>query len=145
MSWRWALLNLLVVGVLAGLAPLVSTAPPVSSLAALMLGLTGLQLLGLGIIGEYLGRVFEETKRRPNFIVSDAIDEGRAPRETFYDGYVVNAIMDAAFRWLMWFNASQVVLMILGLLPLRLWRSFRVPAPSQPASQPAPAGDEPVP
>ncbi len=27
-----------------------------------------------------------------------AIDEGRAPRETFYDGYVVNAIMDAAYR-----------------------------------------------
>ena len=27
-----------------------------------------------------------------------AIDEGRAPQETFYDGYVVNAIMDAAYR-----------------------------------------------
>jgi hypothetical protein len=27
-----------------------------------------------------------------------AIDEGREPRETFYDGYVVNAIMDAAYR-----------------------------------------------
>jgi predicted dehydrogenase len=27
-----------------------------------------------------------------------AIDDGRAPRETFYDGYVVNAIMDAAYR-----------------------------------------------
>jgi predicted dehydrogenase len=27
-----------------------------------------------------------------------AIDEGRAPMETFYDGYVVNAIMDAAYR-----------------------------------------------
>ena len=27
-----------------------------------------------------------------------AIDESRAPRETFYDGYVVNAIMDAAYR-----------------------------------------------
>jgi predicted dehydrogenase len=27
-----------------------------------------------------------------------AIDEGRAPQETFYDGYVVNAIMDSAFR-----------------------------------------------
>jgi hypothetical protein len=27
-----------------------------------------------------------------------ALDEGRAPRETFYDGYVVNAIMDAAYR-----------------------------------------------
>lgn len=28
----------------------------------------------------------------------DAIDEGRDPKETFYDGYVVNAIMDAAFK-----------------------------------------------
>jgi predicted dehydrogenase len=27
-----------------------------------------------------------------------ALDEGRAPQETFYDGYVVNAIMDAAYR-----------------------------------------------
>ncbi len=26
-----------------------------------------------------------------------ALDEGRAPRETFYDGYVVNAIIDAAY------------------------------------------------
>lgn len=28
----------------------------------------------------------------------DAIDTGREPIETFYDGYVVNAIMDACFR-----------------------------------------------
>jgi predicted dehydrogenase len=28
----------------------------------------------------------------------EAIDEGRAPRETFYDGYVVNAIIDACYR-----------------------------------------------
>ena len=28
----------------------------------------------------------------------DALDEGRAPRETFYDGYVVNAIVDACYR-----------------------------------------------
>lgn len=27
----------------------------------------------------------------------DAIEQGRAPKETFYDGYVVNAIMDAAY------------------------------------------------
>ncbi len=27
----------------------------------------------------------------------DAIDEGRAPRETFHDGYVVNAVMDAVY------------------------------------------------
>ena len=29
---------------------------------------------------------------------SGAIEEGREPRETFYDGYVVNAVMDAAYR-----------------------------------------------
>ena len=34
--------------------------------------------------------------------------------------------MDAAFKWLMLFNASQVLLIALGLLPLHLWRSFRV-------------------
>jgi predicted dehydrogenase len=28
----------------------------------------------------------------------DAIDDGRAPRETLYDGYVVNEIMDACYR-----------------------------------------------
>jgi predicted dehydrogenase len=28
----------------------------------------------------------------------DAIDTGRPPQETFYDGYVVNSIMDAAYR-----------------------------------------------
>jgi hypothetical protein len=28
----------------------------------------------------------------------DAIDAGRAPQETFYDGYVVNAIMDACYQ-----------------------------------------------
>ena len=27
----------------------------------------------------------------------DAIEQGRVPKETFYDGYVVNAIMDAAY------------------------------------------------
>ena len=28
----------------------------------------------------------------------NALDEGRAPKETFYDGYVVNAVMDACYR-----------------------------------------------
>ncbi|MBO0876239.1 MAG: Gfo/Idh/MocA family oxidoreductase [Pseudonocardia sp.] len=28
----------------------------------------------------------------------NAMDEGRAPSETFYDGYVVNAVMDACYR-----------------------------------------------
>ncbi len=33
--------------------------------------------------------------------------------------------MDAAFRWLMYFNASQLLIIALGLLPASLWKSFR--------------------
>jgi ABC-type transport system involved in cytochrome c biogenesis permease subunit len=33
--------------------------------------------------------------------------------------------MDAAFRWLMLFVGSQVALILLSAIPLRLWRSFR--------------------
>ncbi len=33
--------------------------------------------------------------------------------------------MDAAFNWLMLFIGSQVLLIILGLMPLNMWRSFR--------------------
>ena len=28
----------------------------------------------------------------------DSMESGRAPMETFYDGYIVNAVMDAAYR-----------------------------------------------
>src|SRR5262249_8699761 len=28
----------------------------------------------------------------------NAFEQGRAPKETFYDGYVVNAVLDAAYR-----------------------------------------------
>lgn len=45
--------------------------------------------------------------------------------------------MDAAFHWLMAFNASQLVFIGLGLLPLRWWRSFR-PVPPASATTPAP-------
>ena len=38
--------------------------------------------------------------------------------------------MDAAFKWLMFFVGSQAVIIGLGLLPLSLWRSFRVVRPS---------------
>jgi cytochrome c-type biogenesis protein CcsB len=36
---------------------------------------------------------------------------------------------DAAFKWLVLFIASQLTLIALGSVPLRLWRSFRVTSP----------------
>lgn len=57
--------------------------PGYASLMVAMLTLGGLILLSLGIIGEYLGRIFEEVKRRPLFIVRQTIgfsDEGVAHR-----------------------------------------------------------------
>jgi glycosyltransferase involved in cell wall biosynthesis len=36
--------------------------------------LSGIQLLFLGVIGEYLGRVYEETKGRPNYVISRIVE-----------------------------------------------------------------------
>ena len=35
----------------------------------------GIQLLSLGIIGEYIGKIYNETKQRPRFIIQEVLDK----------------------------------------------------------------------
>lgn len=49
-----------------------------ASLACLILGMGSVQLLSLGVIGEYLSRIFLEVKQRPSFLIA-RISEQRPP------------------------------------------------------------------
>lgn len=55
----------------------VSTGEGYSSIMAVVLFLGGIQLLSLGIIGEYIARIFSETKRRPLYFVEEYRPSGR--------------------------------------------------------------------
>ncbi len=64
----WIIIERLVIG---------QPIPGFATLAAAIMFFSGLQLLSIGLLGEYLGRVFTEVKGRPLYIVSE--EHGAAP------------------------------------------------------------------
>lgn len=47
-----------------------------TSLIISIWGIGGLQLLSIGVIGEYIGKVYLETKERPRFIIEEFLHDG---------------------------------------------------------------------
>lgn len=51
------------------------TVPGWSSLIVSIWALGGLQLLAIGVVGEYIGKVYMETKARPKYAIQDILDK----------------------------------------------------------------------
>ena len=51
--------------------------PGYASLIVSVMFFSGVQLISLGVLGEYIGRIFAEVKRRPLYIVEEEIDGER--------------------------------------------------------------------
>ena len=49
--------------------------PGWASLMVVVLTLGGFQLLGLGVIGEYIGNIYEQTKSRPLYFLKGTIGD----------------------------------------------------------------------
>jgi dolichol-phosphate mannosyltransferase len=58
------------------------TVPGFASIMAGMLFLGGVQLICLGIMGEYIGRIFNETKGRPIYVLEEIYEKSPTTDET---------------------------------------------------------------
>jgi glycosyltransferase involved in cell wall biosynthesis len=59
--------------------------PGFGALTILILMIGGLQLIALGLIGEYVGRIYDESKHRPLYIVREQRNEPVALPDIVYD------------------------------------------------------------
>ena len=55
----------------------INLSPGLSTTVLVVSFFAGVQLLGLGLIGEYVGRIYDEVKRRPQYIVDRQVNFGK--------------------------------------------------------------------
>lgn len=85
---RWIVLLGFVVALLGGLlavyavyARYVEGSPPgYTSIVVLLVLLSGFIIISLGVVGLYVGRIFDQVKGRPLFVVDEQIDGDASPR-----------------------------------------------------------------
>lgn len=51
-----------------------NTTPGWATIVVSIWGIGGLQLLAIGIIGEYIGKIYMETKERPRYIIEEILN-----------------------------------------------------------------------
>jgi polyisoprenyl-phosphate glycosyltransferase len=52
----------------------IALTPGLSTTILVVSFFSGVQLLALGVVGEYIGRIYDETKRRPMYIVDRKVN-----------------------------------------------------------------------
>ena len=67
-----AIITLIALGIHAGASGAGFSA--VGGVCSLIMGMGGLQLIGIGIVGQYLGKLYLEGKRRPVYILRETED-----------------------------------------------------------------------
>lgn len=58
--------------------------PGFATLTSVVLFLGGIQLIGIGVLGEYIGRIYAETKQRPIFLISQLHGIGSDVNKSVY-------------------------------------------------------------
>ena len=49
----------------------------VFTLFAILFFLMGISLMGLGIMGEYIGRIYQEVRQRPRYVIKEIVESNR--------------------------------------------------------------------
>jgi polyisoprenyl-phosphate glycosyltransferase len=60
--------------------------------------LSGVMLFFLGIIGEYVGRIYEETKARPQYVIGQIVGKNVVHRESNLEGGAAEQALEREFR-----------------------------------------------